>query len=100
MSRQRLSIRTLRKLYTDAQALLQARQYEAAIDVFPTEPLPLDHPIRNVPGAVLSAHRAGGGPETYRYIGQMVVNDLEAILAGLPPQEMQVAHPEYILNRG
>ena len=34
MSRQRLSIRTLRKLYTDAQALLQARQYEAAIDVF------------------------------------------------------------------
>src|ERR1043166_7118718 len=34
MSRQRLTIRTLRKLYSDAQALLQARQYEAAIDVF------------------------------------------------------------------
>jgi len=34
MSRTRLTLRTLRKLYTNAQALLQARQYEAAIDVF------------------------------------------------------------------
>jgi hypothetical protein len=29
-------------------------------------------------------------------IGRLVVNDLEAILAGLPPQEMQVAQPEII----
>ena len=29
----------------------------AAIDVFPIEPLPADHPIRRAPGAVLSAHR-------------------------------------------
>src|SRR5438128_8752984 len=34
MSRTRLSLRTLRKLYTDGQALLQARQYDAAIDAF------------------------------------------------------------------
>ncbi len=34
MSRPRLTLRTLRKLYTNGQALLQARQYEAAIDVF------------------------------------------------------------------
>ncbi len=80
--------------------MVLAGRLKAAIDVFPTEPLPPDHPIRLAPGAILSAHRAGGGPETYRMIGRMVINDLEAILAGLPPQEMQVAQPEYIRNRG
>jgi hypothetical protein len=30
----------------------------------------------------------------------MVVRDLEAILRGLPPQEMQVAQPEFIRMRG
>ena len=49
---------------------------------------------------VLAAIRAGGGPETYRLIGRMVVNDLEAILSGRVPQEMQVAQPEYIRSRG
>ena len=34
MSRTRLTLRTLRKLYTNGQALLQARQYDAAIDAF------------------------------------------------------------------
>jgi hypothetical protein len=29
-----------------------------------------------------------------------VVNDLEAILAGHPPQEMQAAQPEFIRNLG
>jgi phosphoglycerate dehydrogenase-like enzyme len=81
------------------EMLLEGR-FRAAIDVFPTEPLPADHPIRQAPGTVLSAHRAGGGSETYRLIGRMVVNDLEAILSGRVPQEMQLAQPEYIRSRG
>ena len=80
--------------------MVLAGRFKAAIDVFPVEPLPKDHPIRKASGAVLSAHRAGGGDETYHLIGRMVVDDLEAILSGLPPQEMQVAAPEYIRNRG
>ena len=39
--------------------LVLAGRFKAAIDVFPQEPLPSDHPIRRAPGAVLSAHRAG-----------------------------------------
>lgn len=81
------------------EMVLEGR-FRAAIDVFPTEPLPADHPIRSARGAILSAHRAGGGEQTYRRIGRMVVDDLEAVLAGLPPQEMQVAQPEYIRMRG
>jgi phosphoglycerate dehydrogenase-like enzyme len=77
-----------------------AGRLTAAIDVFPEEPLPLDHPIRKAPNVILSAHRAGGGPETYRYIGEMVTNDLEAVLTGRPSQQMQQAQPEYILARG
>jgi phosphoglycerate dehydrogenase-like enzyme len=76
-----------------------AGQLRAAIDVFPTEPLPKDHPIRQAPGAVLSAHRAGSVREGLTEIGQAVVDDLEAILAGLPPRRMQQAAPELIRRR-
>ena len=71
-----------------------AGRFRAAIDVFPVEPLPAEHPIRRAPGAILSAHRAGSVPEGLRDIGQMVVDDLEAIVRGLPPQRMQIAQPE------
>jgi phosphoglycerate dehydrogenase-like enzyme len=77
-----------------------AGRLTAAIDVFPEEPLPLDHPIRKAPNVILSAHRAGGGSETYRYIGEMVTNDLEAVCTGRPPQQMQQAQAEYIVARG
>jgi phosphoglycerate dehydrogenase-like enzyme len=76
--------------------LVLAGRFKAAIDVFPTEPLADDHPIRQAPGAVLSAHRAGSLKEGLWEIGQMVVDDLEAIISGLPPQRLQIAQPELI----
>jgi phosphoglycerate dehydrogenase-like enzyme len=79
--------------------LLVAGRFRAAIDVFPTEPLPRDHPIRRAPGVILSAHRAGSVAEGLREIGRAVVDDLEAILADLPPSVMQQAQPELIRRR-
>jgi phosphoglycerate dehydrogenase-like enzyme len=76
--------------------LVRAGRFKAVIDVFPQEPLPKDHPIRQTPGVVLSAHRSGSVHEDSRAIGRMVVDDLEALLAGLPPLAMQVARPEII----
>lgn len=76
--------------------LILAGRFKAAIDVFPVEPLPLDHPIRQAPGAILSAHRAGSVKEGLWEIGRMVVDDLEAIVRGLPSQRLQVAQPELI----
>lgn len=76
--------------------LVLAGRFKAAIDVFPTEPLPLDHPIRRAQGAVLSAHRAGSVVEGLWEIGAMVVDDLEAIARNLPPQRLQAAQPELI----
>jgi len=78
--------------------LVLAGRFKAAIDVFPDEPVAPDHPIRHAPGAVLSAHRAGSVREGLWQIGTMVVDDLEAIVRGLPPRRLQVATPELALR--
>ena len=75
--------------------VLQGR-FRAAIDVFPEEPVPLDHPIRTAEHAILSAHRAGAVPEALHEIGRAVVEDLAAILGGHTPRAMQYATPELI----
>lgn len=74
--------------------LVLAGRFRAAIDVFPTEPLPAEHPIRSAPGVVLSPHRAGLVQEALWELGRMVVDDLEALCRGLPPRSMQAAEPE------
>jgi phosphoglycerate dehydrogenase-like enzyme len=76
--------------------LVLAGRFKAAIDVFPTEPLPADHPIRHAEGAVLSAHRAGSTREGMWDVGEMVVDDLEAIVRGMPPRRLQAAQPETV----
>ncbi|MBN2129646.1 MAG: hypothetical protein JW741_09120, partial [Sedimentisphaerales bacterium] len=75
-------------------ALLDAAgsgRIRAAIDVFPQEPVPPNDRVRTTDNVILSGHRAGGLPETYREVGRMVVDDLEMILRGLPPMRMQPA---------
>ncbi len=83
--------------------LVLAGRFKLATDVFPTEPLPLDHPIRSAPGALLSAHRAGSVAEGMVELGQMAVDDLEVMVKGLPPRRLQTAEPElsgrYASNR-
>jgi phosphoglycerate dehydrogenase-like enzyme len=83
----------------DFDAMLDAAasgHIRVATDVFPAEPLPKDHRARRTPNTILSAHRAGGIPETYHAIGRLVIDDLELILRGLPPQRMQKAIPETV----
>jgi phosphoglycerate dehydrogenase-like enzyme len=72
--------------------LAEAGRFRAAIDVFPQEPLPADHPVRRCERILLSAHRAGGIPESYARISEMLTEDLELLLAGLPPVRLQRAH--------
>jgi len=76
--------------------LVRAGRFRAAVDVFPTEPLPADHPIRKAEGAVLSAHRAGGVAEGYLAIGRIIIDDLFDILDGRKPSRTQPATPELI----
>jgi phosphoglycerate dehydrogenase-like enzyme len=69
---------------------------KAATDVFPSEPVALNDPVRANPNLILSAHRAGGMREVFRRIGEMVVDDVGLILARLPPVRLQPARPETV----
>lgn len=79
------------------RAVLRSGRIQAAIDVFPEEPVPASEDLRCEEATVLSAHRAGGIDSALKTIGEMAVDDLELILRGLPPVRMQLAHPETIL---
>lgn len=80
--------------------MVLAGRFRAGIDVFPEEPLPQDHLIRNARFAVLSSHRAGANGEAILNIGRIVADDIEAICSGRVPQAMQIAQPEFIQLRG
>ncbi len=58
--------------------------------------MPAGHRARSMAGLVLSAHRAGGIPSAFADIGEMVLDDLRLLAAGLPPVRMQVAEPELV----
>jgi len=71
-------------------------QFNGATDVFPSEPMPKDHRIRKVDNMLLSPHRAGGIPQAFHKIGEMILDDLGLILKGLPPVTMQHARLETV----
>jgi phosphoglycerate dehydrogenase-like enzyme len=77
-------------------ARVSAGHLLAAVDVWPEEPVGPDDPARGLEGLVLSAHRAGGIPSAFPVIGEMVVDDLRQVAAGLPPVRMQQAAPELV----
>jgi len=88
-----------RAAVVDYDALIEQTRTErilAAVDVWPDEPVPADHPARSIEGLVLSPHRAGGIPQAFQAIGEMVCDDLELMAAGLPPVRMQQAAPELV----
>jgi phosphoglycerate dehydrogenase-like enzyme len=88
-----------RAAVTDYPALLErvaAGKLVAAVDVWPDEPLRSGDRARRLDGLVLSAHRAGGIPAAFSMIGDMVLDDLTLIKAGLPPARMQVAARELV----
>jgi phosphoglycerate dehydrogenase-like enzyme len=88
-----------RAAVADFDALLErirAGRFLAAVDVWPQEPVPPDSPFRALDGLVFSGHRAGGIPQAFLEIGDMVLDDLRQIERGLPPVRMQVAARELV----
>ena len=69
-----------------------------ATDVFPDEPLTLDHPIRNSPNVLLSAHRAGALSSALLAMGDYVMEDLTLMEQGLPPLNCKRAEPETVAS--
>jgi len=82
-------VNTARSWVVDQDALLaelRSGRIRAALDVFDTEPMALDHPFRSLPNVLLTPHIAGATQQTRDRQGDCAVTDLENALAGRPLQ--------------
>ncbi len=62
---------------------VKRKRLRCAIDVTdPLEPLPVGHPIRNLPGAVVTPHIAASNLRVREQIADVVMDDLESFFAG------------------
>jgi len=80
-----LLVNVARAALVDTEALvrrLERGDLRAAIDVFDQEPLPADHPLRRLPNAYLTPHRAGGTMASVQRILNWLIDDLEAAQSG------------------
>ncbi len=81
-------INTSRAGLVDTDALVSAleagRIRGAGIDVFDSEPLPVDHPLRSLPRTVLTPHLGYVTEGTYRIFYPQALEDIAAWMAGEP----------------
>jgi phosphoglycerate dehydrogenase-like enzyme len=69
-----------------ARALADGRLGGAGIDVFEEAPLPLDHPLRKCPTAVLTPHSAAFTEESLAEVRKRPLADALRVLRGEPPR--------------
>jgi phosphoglycerate dehydrogenase-like enzyme len=81
-------VNTSRGPLIDEQALVQALRAGqiagAGLDVFETEPLPLNHPLRCMPNVVVTPHLGYVSTGSYATYYREAVEDIAAWLAGSP----------------
>jgi phosphoglycerate dehydrogenase-like enzyme len=65
-------------------ALTEGRLGGAALDVFPQEPLPTDHPLWSLPNVIITPHVAGFSPEYNVRANELFVENLYRYVAGDP----------------
>jgi len=83
-----LLVNTSRGKLVDESALLdelRAGRIRAALDVFPLEPLPDDSPLYELPGVLLTPHRAGATRQAYARLGSIVAENLRVFFRGETP---------------
>ncbi len=65
-----------------AAALVDGRLGGAALDVFATEPLPAESPLRSAPGVLLTPHAAWYSPAALRALPREAAENVVRVLAG------------------
>jgi len=82
-------INTARGALVDHEALAEAvrtRGLRAVLDVTAPEPLPAGHPLRALPGVILTPHVAGSLGNELRRLGESATTEIELLAAGQPPR--------------
>jgi D-3-phosphoglycerate dehydrogenase len=70
-------------------ALRERKIAGAGLDVFDSEPLPVDHPLRKLDNVVLTPHLGYVAQQNYRAYFSGVVDDIRAFLDGKPVRVMK-----------
>lgn len=82
-----LFINTARSHVVDGEALyasLRENRYQAALDVFDTEPLPPDSRLRRLPNVTLTPHMAGKSANARVRQGALIADELRRYAQGEP----------------
>lgn len=80
-----------------AAALRDGEIAGAALDVHETEPVPPEHPLRNLPNVILTPHNAFNSVETVAAINRAVAENCLTVLRGERPDS--VVNPEVYERR-
>jgi phosphoglycerate dehydrogenase-like enzyme len=72
-------------------AEVRSGRLRCALDVTDPEPLPPRHPLRRLPGAILTPHVASGQREVRAAMADTVLDDLERFFAGRRPRNRVTA---------
>ncbi|MEU0068357.1 hydroxyacid dehydrogenase [Streptomyces sp. NPDC006332] len=89
-------VNTSRGALIDPDALtgeLVSGRLHAILDVTEPEPLPADSPLYRLPNVFLTPHIAGSLGNELERLGRIVVEELERLVAGLPPAH-EVRHSD------
>ena len=82
-----LFINSARASVIDGDALideLSSGRIRAALDVYDTEPLPLDSPLRKLPNVLLTPHIAGATVQSHQALMRCIVEDIINAIEGKP----------------
>jgi D-3-phosphoglycerate dehydrogenase len=72
-----------------AQALSAGRIAGAAIDVFETEPPPVDHPLRGLENVILTEHTVGCTRELFASLAPTAVENVLCVIQGRDPPHIR-----------
>jgi phosphoglycerate dehydrogenase-like enzyme len=85
-------VNTSRGPIVDESALVEALRSTAiacaALDVYDTEPLPVDHPLRSLDNALLTPHIGYASKQLYSLFYEDAVEDIAAYISGSPIRVM------------
>jgi phosphoglycerate dehydrogenase-like enzyme len=94
-------VNTARGQLVDEAALVEAlragRIRGAALDVFQTEPLPVDHPLRSLENVILTPHMGYVTEDSYDQFFRQAVENIESYLDGRVPSG--ALNPQVLANR-